>query len=79
MQTKAIQDIQNDFNDLALEARHSRNTGITGQLGVLFAGNMHKDVKAAAEAAQVALRKIESASDPEQACQDCTVRMLGPH
>jgi hypothetical protein len=74
---KVIQDLQNDLTDLALEARYSRNTGITGQFSGLFASSMHKDVKAAAEAAQVALRRIESASNPEDACQECTVRMLG--
>lgn len=78
MRTKVLQDIQTDFNDLALEARHSRNAGITGQLSGFFASGQHKDVKAAAEAAQVALRSVEASADPAQACRECTVRHASP-
>ena len=76
MRAKVLQDIQTDFNDLALEARHSRNAGISGQLSGLFASGQHKDVKAAAEAAQVALRALEASADPAEACRGCTVRVM---
>ena len=73
MRPVILQEIQNDFNDLALEAHNSRHVGFTGQITGLFASSQHKDVKAAAEAAQLALRGLEKAEDPQAACQECTV------
>lgn len=70
MRSGIIQEIQIDFNDLALEAHNSKGTGFTGQISGLFASSQHKDVKAAAEAAQLTLRGLEHAQDPQLACRE---------
>ena len=75
MPSRIVHELQGDYNDLAVEARHSKNVGLTGQISGLFQSGQHNDVKAAAEAAQVALRGLESAEDPEKACRECTVRL----
>ena len=74
MAARIIADIRTDFSDIAAEARHAKSAGFTGQISGLFASGQHKDVKAAAEAAQVALRGVESgAGDPVEACRKCPV------
>jgi hypothetical protein len=76
--SRIAHELQNDFNDLAVEAHNSRHIGITGQLSGLFVSGQHKDVKAAAEAAQVALRGLEAAENPELAFRECSVCFRGP-
>lgn len=74
MSRKLIDELHNDFNDLAVEARNSRSQGLTGQISGLFVSGQHRDVKEKAEAAQVALRDICEADDVETACRACSVR-----
>lgn len=73
MLQKLIDELLNDFNDLAVEARNSRSHGLTGQISGLFVSGQHKDVKEKAEAAQVALRDICDADDLATACRACSV------
>ena len=73
MSAKLLEDLINDFNDIAVEARTSRNAGITGQISGLFSSGVHKDVKEKAEAAQVALRGMVGSPDFPAACRDCPV------
>lgn len=74
MSRKLIDELHNDFNDLAVEARNSRSQGLTGQISGLFVSGQHKDVKEKAEAAQVALRDISDSDDAATACRACSVR-----
>ena len=74
MSKKVIEELLNDFNDLAVEARNSRSHGLTGQISGLFVSGQHKDVKEKAEAAQVALREICDEPDLQIACRACSVR-----
>lgn len=71
---KLLEDLINDFNDISVEARNSRNAGITGQISGLFSSGQHKDVKEKAEAAQVALRGMSGSTDFTAACRACPVR-----
>jgi hypothetical protein len=73
MPDRLLDDLLNDFNDISVEARTSRNAGITGQISGLFASSQHRDVKEKAEAAQVALRGVSGAKDVPAACRACPV------
>jgi len=79
MSRKVVEELLNDFNDIAVEARNSRSHGLTGQISGLFVSGQHKDVKEKAEAAQVALRDMADAADLEDACRECSVRLCPLH
>jgi hypothetical protein len=74
MSAKLLEDLINDYNDISVEARTSRNAGITGQISGLFSSGQHKDVKEKAEAAQVALRGMAGSPDLLARCRACPVR-----
>lgn len=74
MSAKLLEDLVNDFNDIGVEARTSKNAGFGGQISGLFSSGQHKDVKEKAEAAQVALRGMSGSADLPASCRSCPVR-----
>ena len=71
--------LQNEFGDMAVEAKSSKFDGIAGQLSNIFLSTQHKDVKAAAEAANVALRNIGKQGISLRAFQDAKARVWTLH
>lgn len=70
---RALELLQHDFIDVSVEAKSSKQDGIAGQISTFFYSSQHKDVKAAAEAAHAALRRICKSSEPRLACQEASV------
>jgi hypothetical protein len=69
-----VAELVTDFSELAAEARRGKRSGFSGQISGLFVGGQPPDVRAAVDAAEVALGDIQGAADPRSRCQQTSVR-----